>query len=470
MPNSTDWENKMIQHSMVVEVISDLEATTSKLSKLKIMRDNKDLPGLKEFFLAALDPFATYYIKKIPSYVCDEITSISLTTAIGLLEDHKSRKVTGDAAIKNLKDILTRMHPLDADLIERIIQKDPACGVQTSVNDVWPKLIKEFPMLLCSAYDKKLVSKLKWQNGVIVQEKSDGARCNIIIDENGGVEVFSRQGRPIDVKGNFDYLGCKFKSVVIDGELLINNPDGTLMDRKSGNGIVNKAIKGTISDEQANLLFLNAWDVIPLEDFKNEICNIPYVDRLESLLHMVDGDKVRLIPSETVYSIEDAMKIYNRYYEVLKKEGAILKDQDAIWNSKRSKQQVKLKAELDCDLVIVGYQGGEGALEGLMGALLCESSDGKVKVNVGGGFSLKQRAQIASNFKGKSVEYITTKDGIETSNVITPNGEQVIGSIIAVIYNEKISCDGEYSLFLPRAADGNFRVDKSIADSFEEIK
>jgi DNA ligase-1 len=212
-----------------------------------------------------------------------------------------------------------------------------------------------------------------------------------------------------------------------------------------------------------------AWDCIPLEDFKNEVSNIPYITRFENLKSYVDGNGVHLIPADIVYSFDAAMEICQKYYDA-GEEGAILKDKNMVWSSKRAKNAIKLKLELDCDLEVIGYQEGTGKLEGLMGALLCQSRDNILKVSVGGGYSFKQRAQIAANYHNKDVSYITIKDGIETVNIAKPTGEAVIGQILATLYNVKIECDGQWSLFLPRALNGDFRLDKSVADSFGEIK
>ena len=112
------------------------------------------------------------------------------------------------------------------------------------------------------------------------------------------------------------------------------------------------------------------------------------------------------------------------------------------WEDKRTKSQIKFKGELECDLKIVGVQPGTGKYEGMLGAILCESKDGVVKVSVGSGFNDTHRKTY---------------------------GEELIGKIVAVKYNARITNkQGEESLFLPIFVE--VREDKDVADSSKDIK
>jgi len=125
----------------------------------------------------------------------------------------------------------------------------------------------------------------------------DGMRANIIIDSEGIVDVRSRNGKQINLDGHFDEFVMNifyksptlesldvFHGAVLDGELLVlDENDLFILDRKTGNGILNKAVKGTISPEETKRVRFECWDMIPLEDFKKGICEIPYFDRLDVL-------------------------------------------------------------------------------------------------------------------------------------------------------------------------------------------
>ena len=142
----------------------------------------------------------------------------------------------------------------DAKVLERVIQKDLKCGVSISTaNDVWHGLVTEYPVMLCSQFEQKLVDKVKFP--ALVQTKMDGMRFNAIV-RDGKVEYRSRNGKEIQLLGNLDSdfitlagnIDCVF-----DGELLVASASG-VMDRQTGNGILNKANKGTISEKEASLV------------------------------------------------------------------------------------------------------------------------------------------------------------------------------------------------------------------------
>ena len=78
-----------------------------------------------------------------------------------------------------------------------------------------------------------------------------------------------------------------------------------------------------------------------------------------------------------------------------------------------------------------------------MGALVCESNDGIIEVNVGSGFNDEHRKTIKE--------------------------QDILGKIITVKYNARIkSKDGDESLFLPVFVE--VREDKTEADNAEDIK
>jgi ATP-dependent DNA ligase len=91
----------------------------------------------------------------------------------------------------------------------------------------------------------------------------------------------------------------------------------------------------------------------------------------------------------------------------------------------------------------VGTEEGTGKYAGMLGAIICESSDGVVKTRVGSGFSDKQRKELTS--------------------------EDLIGRIAAVKYNMRsVDKQGNHSLFLPIILE--IRTDKDEADPASLIK
>jgi ATP-dependent DNA ligase len=355
-----------------------------------------------------------------------------------------NRDVTGNAAIQHLKNILESVLADDAKVIERIIEKDLKCGVsEATVNKIWPNLIPTYPVMLASGFDEKIMNKMTYP--AYVQLKLDGMRFNAIV-KNNKVDFRSRNGKSIDLLGNLEQEFLTMASgqaVVFDGELIVRERSGTIMNRQKGNGILNKAVKGTISDKEANMVEAVIWDIIPLEHFKLGESNLSYESRFEILQNLEMPERVSLIENIEVASEDEAHHLFEEYFSK-GEEGIILKDITKGWEDKRVKHQVKFKGELECDLLCVDWQEGTGKNVGKLGALVLESSDKLVKVNVGSGFTDEQRDKYTMN--------------------------NTVGKIVAVKYNAKIQDKktGEFSLFLPVFIE--LREDKDVADSLSSIK
>jgi ATP-dependent DNA ligase len=395
----------------VSEILTELRSDNSRLFKIDVLERNKDNELFQRVAKAALDPYTQYYIRKIPDYTfVGDKSKQTLEWGLDGLSKLSSRDLTGNDAKEHLIDTLINLSAEDADIIKCIIAKDLKCGVHKStVNKVYGKgFIEKYPCMLASSYNEKNFKHIKYP--AIVQLKSDGMRANLIMNPNGNVEVRSRNGKTIDLHGHFDEMvrGIfykkpslesldQFRGGVIDGELIVLSEDGEILDRKTGNGILNKAVKGTITKEDAKRVRMIAWDMIPLEDFKACKSDIPYFDRLDVLRHRMDEvvdtfEEVLIVIQDTTFvdNFEQANELFNDALTA-GEEDVIVKNGDAPWEDKRSKYQVKMKAELEADLLVTEWNEGSGRIEGLMGSVTCVTKDGKLEVNVGSGFNDEDR-------------------------------------------------------------------------------
>lgn len=425
------------------EFLDSLAANASRNFKIDQLNAHSDNETLREVVRLALDPFTQFYIRKIPAYTPrTEETNVTLRFALDSLFDLSSRLVTGNAGIAHLKGMLEVLSVDDAKVIERIIAKDLKCGVQSSTaNAVWSGLVPEYPVMLCSPFEQKLVDKIKFP--AAVQLKMDGMRFNAIV-KDGKVEFRSRNGKEIQLLGNLEKEFAELAGdidCVFDGELLVKE-NGKILDRQTGNGILNKANKGKISAAEAAMVHATVWDLIPLILFQDGYCGTPYQTRFSSLQMMDLPEKINLVEHTVVCDYDAAVSIFEEYL-AQGQEGIILKDMNGVWENKRSKTQIKFKGEMECDLKIVAVEEGSGKAAGMLGAIVCESADGIVKVNVGSGFSDAQRKQYWK--------------------------ESLVDKIVAVKYNARIkNKNGEESLFLPVFVE--VRDDKDVADSSKVIK
>lgn len=440
--------------SDILSILNLLASDSKKHHKTGILLAEKENTLLHEVIFQALSPYAQFYIRKIPAYTHRPDEVITLVDALGELKKLSDRELTGNLGIAHLQTLLCRLAPGDAVVLERIIGKDLRCGVAEGiVNAVYQDFIPSYPCLLARPYDAKNIKNIKYP--AISQLKADGVRANLQILGND-VLICGRSGKPMDFLGVFDEhaLGLRNaygKDCVFDGELVVLDKNGKILNRKTGNGIINKAIKGTISEEEAKQVRFQLWDIIPYEEFAKKKSTKVYRTRLQELENVLNDNNAEIhlswiIEGREVKNLEDAEL---HFTELLCRgeEGTILKNYSGIWEDKRSKDLVKMKAEKDADLEIIGWKPGTGKYLEQVGSLQCASSDRKVEANISG-FSEELRLWI-------------------TENIVSLQGR-----IIAVLYNERISSKAKGreavdSLFLPRFQE--LREDKFVADSSAEI-
>lgn len=433
------------------QIISLLAATSSRLEKEAILRANSDNDLLKSVIKLALDPFIQFYIRKIPKYKASKVT-LTLASALDKLGELSSRNKTGNAGIEHLTYIMESVNAEDALVIERVIEKDLRCGVsEATVNKIWPRFIPTYPVMLASGFEGKLIEKFNWPG--FVQLKLDGMRFNAIV-RNGKVELRSRNGKELNIPNELFHQSftelAKFyqEDVVFDGELLVIDDSGKPLDRKTGNGILTKSIKGTQSKAEAAMVRATLWDAIPFNAFVEGVFDTPYHKRLKSLTTSLTNvpqnlsHLLSIVETKEVENQYQATELFNKYLQ-LGFEGTILKDRNGIWEDKRSKGQIKFKGELECDLKVVDWEEGTGKNKGRLGNLILESVDGLIRVGVGTGFTDLDR------------------------DTIKPN---VVGKIVSIKYNARIQDKrgNVESLFLPVFVE--IREDKTLADSSLEIK
>ena len=434
----------------MLQLLNLLANTAGKNEKLKILESYKDDPLVRAVFLYAYNPRIKYWIKKRPgSQVCNPQNSDLMGAIVSLVVTVASRRVTGNAAIEYVAGLLDNLSTDDQEVLYRIIERDLKCGVGVKlINAVWTDLIPEYPILLCSKFNEKTEKKIKYP--AIFQCKMDSSRINLEFDGGKFVSATTRNGNVLDITAFDDIKISTDERCILDGELMWRYPDGRLAERKVSNGYVTKAVRGTITEEEAAGLYAVIWDYIPYDDFLNEYCRIGYQERFK-LVNLViptldpTTSKLHIVETEIVNSREEVMQKYQRNLD-RGEEGGILKSIDGIWEAKRSKFQLKLKSEDPADLLVVGFEYGNPGtqFEGMLGSLICETACGKLRVNVGSGFKHK---------KGER-----------------DNPESYVGKIIEVKYNCIITSRGTdiKSLFLP--IYNGIRDDKTVANTLEDIK
>ena len=422
---------------MALQILHQLEAASGRLEKEAILKAHATDPVFKEVCRLTLDPLTNFYIKKLPATAAkSNEAQWPLSEALESIKKHlATRSIRGKDASAHVARLFACVSEGDQEVLRRVLGRNLKCGVsEATVEKTWPDLKLSYPCMLVSPLDSK--TKLNWP--MVAQTKMDGMRFNAIV-ENGHVSYRTRAGKELDLFGVLDADVMKLTAeteYVLDGELLMAGPDGKPMDRKTGNGLLTKFQKGTGTPELAKQVRVVVWDIVPLFAFRAGRCSVGYRER-HLMLHPATQGRIQIAPITIVNSMEEAQTLYQMKLAE-GEEGLVLKDPKGPWEDKRVKHQVKMKAELEADLRVVGVTPGTGKFQGKIGSLMVETGDREVRCSVGTGLTDEERSLDPSEFVGK---------------------------IVAVKYNAVITDKktGQKSLFLPVFVE--IREDKSVADA-----
>lgn len=440
-------------HSCIVNV----GATSSKRDKERMITIHIEDPLFKRVCQYAYDPFKTYGIRQIPVRVPRGDGMEFNEATWNVLDDLISRNLTGNTARDVVQNMLDHLNEDSADLFVRIIRKDLRAGFsESTINKAAKGTIPTFPYQRCSLPKDTDLQKWPWDDGAISQEKADGMFANVDHELNGLVSIRSRQGTEFPME-KFECVADDIRAALSPGfqqhgEFVVMR-DGVVLDRATGNGIMNHVISGGSFATNENPVYL-IWDQIPLDSVVSKgKCLTPYKTRFTNLVRQVaksEGDRhtIGIIPTRIVYSLKDA---YAHASELMKegKEGSVIKHPGAIWKDGTSKEQIKLKLEFEVDLKIVGIVAGRDGTknEGRAGSLSCISAGGDLLVDV----AVKNEA---------------------VRDLIDANPGDWIGRIMPVTANDIIlpgKNNVNHSLFLPRMSEAAYRTDKVDADSLSRV-
>lgn len=444
--------------SGVGQIINAIAADSSRLAKEEILRTNSGNELLKKTFLYAYNPYLNFYIKgsSIGDCPLEDLIELNLADVFQVLDRLVRREATGNIARELITRTFWSLPSEDGDLFRAILNRDLRCGAtESTANKIWKDLIPEYEVMLASKDEEKSRKHIKFP--AFGQIKYDGMRSNVWAAHNADtVNYISRNGKEIHLSAD-EELNKAFKDLaflmgwgndvtaVFDGELVVVNADGSVANRQTGNGIGNKAIRGTISDDDLKKVGFRLWDVVDGEKFHAGYSALVYKIRYQQLKEAVvslNNPRIQIAKQYELNSWDDAAAVYDEAYSS-GEEGIIVKNQDMPWENKRSKHQMKMKALLDATVTIVGWEEGTGKNKDKIGAYIVASAYNQVVGNVGIGFSDEDRGR---------------------------DGDQDIGKLVDIQYNSivKDKKTGKPSFFLPRLMkmDGEikWRDDKNVAD------
>ena len=493
----------------VQEELNLIAKTPSTNDKIRLLKESLKDDLFRKVVKYALSKDMKYKIKKFqpfkgaPKGLLQNDVDIALV--FEYLKQLSAKPGVSNADKQKLFDMLTDRPTYE--VVRRICTKDLKIGADArTINKARPGTVNVVPYMRCSTVKK--IGNIDFSgDGAFVQEKADGTFVNVMINSLGQIKIITRNGRivyglhslkhailrgrkkQVTPKGIADRSGIlnsqfrdSYLNSVYNGELIVV-VNGITLDRKTGNGIINKCIHGTATKEERDCVHLRVWDTLPLDKFYNGFHEVHYNTRhfdCRSFVNAVNSPRVQMVETKRVKSLEEAWKFYYRMREE-GKEGAVLKNAFTQWKDHTSTNQVKMKNVIDAELTIVGwYRGNVGTyFEKCVGGIICESRCKKLRVKVGSGLSHADRGFKIVKKKHKNAMLVMHEgfvpvyiDKKVAKKACQDMQKRVDSNVIAGLEAESVIKDKRnkklHSLFLPRLVE--YRFDKDEADSLRELQ
>jgi DNA ligase-1 len=416
-------------------MVRDLRATSSTIDKQGIIEDycnhNSEAANFaKKILLYTYHPLWQYNVTSDNLKKKNFLRGKKYDNFFNLLDDLKNRKITGHDAIGAVNSFIDSQANKGhiEELIYCIIDKDLKTRAGDKIiNKAIPDHIPEFSVALADKYDSSIVD---WKDGWYVSRKIDGARCVAIVNSNGEVTFYSRQGKEFYTLGvvadGIKALGVT--NVVFDGELCLVDDDGN----EDFQGIMKQLKK---KDHTIPNPSFKIFDMISHDEFYTKVGTTgkTYTHRYNNLREAM---KNNTCPCLSVLG-QEKIKDDDHFAEWTKRandygwEGLMLRA-DEPYKGKRSKDLLKYKSFNDDEYEVVKVKfgpfryvsdGREQEEEMLSNVTIMHKG---YEVDVGSGFTIDQRQDFHKN------------------------PDKILGKIITVQYfQESRNQDGGISLRFP---------------------
>lgn len=321
----------------------------------------------------------------------------SFADLFDLLDYLKEQPSITDQILANVQAFV-RDNPDFQALIEGMVTKSIRLGISAkTVNEVFLKpCIPTFSCMLANKYfdhPDAVEGKV-----FAITEKLDGIRCLGVV-EKASVHLFSRQGQQIEglLEIEHQLLAIREKcgmDFVMDGELLVSDRDA--IPSKEQYKRTTQIVRSNQPHKTG--ITYNAFDILELEAFQTQHCEMPYYmrrQRLETFASLTAHSNIRVVPVEYIGSDTSQIQVHLNRQRSLNHEGIMLNLVDAFYQFTRTNQLLKVKVMNDCDLRIIGVEEGSGKLAGTLGSLVVDYKGNPV--GVGSGLSDADRAAIWAN-------------------------------------------------------------------------
>lgn len=418
---------------MISNILNRLNESNSRNHKIEVLRKTMNA-DFKIFLELVFDKVTyKYNITNLSlSYDKQGTKRINVSDLKTALEPLYTRKITGNSALTYIQNLINTLDEESQYVIKCVLDRDLHCGVNLkTVETVYKDIVFKLPYMRCSLIDQ--IKNINYP--AILQVKADGT-YRTFIKTGDVIQAFSRSGEEYYHPKINQELQKLLDGAYI-GELIVDGLEGSNSNiRYTSNGLLNSL------NPPADVTFF-VWDYLTNEEFIQGKSTRTYNERFSDVLKYCQSECIKPIESIEVSSYEEAREIVNNWISN-GKEGGVLKDLNSPFKNGTSKYQIKMKLEIEIDVKCVGFTEGKGKFSSTFGAIVFESSDGKL-VGQCSGINEDERTNISTE------------------------RELYIGKILTIKGNgiTKAKNSETYGVMHPQFL--GFRNDKEVADDIERI-
>ena len=400
------------------DFVDQMKATSSLNEKKVIIGTIKNDKFITEALKYAYDPFKKYYVTPTNCKKNSELLGHPNTygNIFFLLDDLDNRICTGHNAIANVNRFVYENKQFE-DLIFSIINRNLELRASDSViNKVIPDLIPTFNVALANKFDPK---RADWNDVWLASRKLDGVRCLTIVDIQGNVKCYSRQGNEFEtldvVREAVMQMGLR--GVVFDGEICLMDKNGD----EDFPGIMKQIKrKNHTIDNPRYVMF----DYLTLSEFDSKTSEMALTGRLgrfAKIAEHIESSIYLSVLRQVVVTDDDHFAKLSAEAEELGHEGLMVR-KNVGYEGKRTQNLLKVKKFFDAEYQVVDLdfedhrviREGKEVVMPMLAQVWIEHKG--YKVAVGSGWNQEQRIRYQKNPSELIGKTITVQYFEETKN------------------------------------------------------
>lgn len=371
----------------LIKCIEEVKNQPRTSIKVNILRGYENQEELQKFLKYAYSNREIYgitssVIKTQWRYGVDETIPFDLFEKIKTISGRNDK-------IEYIKKALNLKKKEVIEYVLRALDKDLNIGINRKlINRAFEKeLVPDFGCMLAFKQDEKRFNHtfidLEW---CYYNVKVDGIRAIVQVHSADKIEFFSRDGKELqsflveDIKKEIANNIEHFVGLELDCEISSNHFQKLMR-------IVNRKNVDMASIYIRNSTKLNIFDVITIGHLPLE----KRVEYMQNLEPKIKSSKIKFLKYFKVAINYNLIASIARKYIGLGAEGIIIKNPNAIYQTKRCNDWLKFKDKNTIDLRIIGYYPGEPGTEyeHCLGGLILKYKN--TELRCGSGFTEKER-------------------------------------------------------------------------------